>query len=68
MKVRRGKGRKRDHSGEIEYLVAFLGEDLLAHVRRISKVTNQRETLSVSGKIMGGTFKLSVTFNGQTKH
>ncbi len=67
-KIRRGKGKIKDHEGDITYLEAFLGRDLLEHIKRISKVTTQRETLQVAGKILGGTFRLSVTFNGETQH
>lgn len=67
-KVRRGKGRVRDHEGDIEALIEFMGYDLLEQVSRISKVTRLRETLQVAGEILDGTFKLSITFNGETKH
>jgi hypothetical protein len=67
-KVRRGKGKVRDHEGDIRYLISFLGSDLLKHIKRLSLVTGQRETLQVAGEILGGGFKLSVTFNGEEKH
>jgi hypothetical protein len=67
-KIRRGKRKPRAHEGEVEHLVAFVGEDLLKHVSRISEVNKGRETLEVVGPILDGYFTLRVTFNGAPRH
>lgn len=67
-KIRRGKRKAREHEGEVEYLIAFLGYDFLKHVARLAKVQAHRETIEVAGDLMSGYFTLRVTFNGAEKH
>jgi hypothetical protein len=67
-KVRRGNGQPTEHEGDVEALIDFMGYDLLELVKRSCEVTQTRKNLLFEGEIMGGIFKLSVTFNGKTRH
>lgn len=49
-------------------LIGFVGQDLLMHTKKKAQTHMERQVIEVSGKILGGKFKLTVRFDGEAMH
>ncbi len=49
-------------------LMGFIGQDILMHTRNLARASMEKETIEITGKILGGKFKLTVSFDGEVAH
>lgn len=55
-------------SDRLRMLIGFVGQDLLMHTKKKAQTQMERQVIEVSGKILGGRFKLTVQFDGEAMH
>lgn len=55
-------------SDRLRMLIGFIGQDLLMHTKKKAQTHMERQTIEVSGKILGGHFKITVHFDGEALH
>lgn len=67
-KPKRAKRVESIPSKRLLMLIGFIGQDLLMHTKKMAQTQMERQTLEVSGEILGGRFKLVVQFEGEVTH
>ena len=55
-------------SDRLLMLIGFIGQELLMHTKKRANLSMEREIIEVTGMVLGGRFKLRVTFDGEVEH